>query len=75
MMQPGELSELAAMANIRCSELADSMVQMSYLVGDKQWDRVADRCIQHLHALNLLAGTVAQLLPCAPAQDAPREVA
>lgn len=68
-------SELAAIANIRCSELSDSTVQLSYAVGEKNWDKVAQILHSHAQCLHILAGTVKDLLPQAEAVAVKRKVA
>lgn len=60
------------MARTRCSQLAEHMIQMAYLVGDGQWDRASQECISHNITLSQLAGIISQLLPVGPGQDAPK---
>lgn len=59
-------AELADLAKYRACELADGMIQITYLVSHGEWDRLALALGRQRATIDVLAGITSQLLPMVP---------
>ncbi len=54
--------QMADVARIRSTQIADHAIQLAHLVSVSDWPRVAEELREHQQTLNQLAGCVARLL-------------
>lgn len=57
-----ETSEFEELAKIHMASLSDWTIQLTYIVGDKRWDRADNALIAANMALQKLSGAISKLM-------------